>query len=77
MAELTPEAFAALEKRIAALEKKLAERESPGRFDWLKVVGISDDNEFTRSMLAEIEANREAEREAARRGGADEPHVVE
>ena len=61
MNELTPEACAALEKRVAALEKQLAEPPTPGRFDWLKVVGISEDNEFTRSMLAEIEANSEAE----------------
>ncbi len=65
MNELTPEAFAALQKRVEALEKQLAEPPVPGRFDWLKVVGISEDNEFTRSMLAEIEANSEAERRAA------------
>jgi hypothetical protein len=65
MAELTLEALA---KRIEALEKKLAEQSTPGKLDWLQVVGISEDNEFTRSMLAEIEANSEAEWKAAQEG---------
>jgi hypothetical protein len=63
MPELTLESLA---KRIEALEKKLAEGAgAPGKNDWRKVVGISEDNEFTRQMQAEIEANREAERRAA------------
>jgi hypothetical protein len=33
--------------------------------DWRRVVGISEDNEFTRLMLAEIEAAHEADRQAA------------
>lgn len=57
MNELTLEALA---KRIEAIEKQL-----PPRRDWLRVVGISDDNEFTRAMLLEIEARRDAERKAA------------
>jgi hypothetical protein len=66
MTELTLEALA---KRIEALEKHIAEQaaEKAGRKkDWRRVIGISEDNEFTRSMLAEIEAAREAERRAAR-----------
>jgi hypothetical protein len=74
--ELTPEAFAALTKRVEALEKKWAEQTPPGKLDWLSVVGISDDNEFTRQMLAEIEASREAERRAAR-NEADEAIVID
>jgi hypothetical protein len=65
MAELTLEALA---KRIEALEKKLAEREAEKterKKDWRRVVGNSEDNEFTRSMQAEIEAAREADRRAA------------
>jgi hypothetical protein len=33
--------------------------------DWRRVVGISEDNEFTRLMLAEVEAAHEADRQAA------------
>ena len=64
MAELTLEALA---QRVAALERKLASLTSvvPPSRDWRSVVGISEDNEFTRQMLAEIEANSEAERRAA------------
>ncbi len=57
MNELTLEALA---KRIEAIEKQL-----PPRRDWLRVVGISDDNEFTRAMQLEIEANSDAQRKAA------------
>ena len=57
MNEMTLEALA---KRIEAIEKQLTPRK-----DWLRVVGISDDNEFTRAMLLEIEAHRDAERKAA------------
>jgi hypothetical protein len=62
MPEITLEALA---KRVEALEKALAEQEA-GKKDWRTVVGISEDNEFTRQVLAEIEAIREAERKAAR-----------
>lgn len=71
MAELTLEALA---KRIEALEKKLAEQEaaqSGRKKDWRRVIGNSEDNEFTRQMLAEIEAAREAERQAAREGKSE------
>ncbi len=61
MQELTLESLA---KRVEELERKLAEQTTPSK-DWRRVVGLSEDNEFTRSMLAEIEANSEAERQAA------------
>ncbi len=64
MPELTLESLAA---RLATVEKKLSELTAvvPPSRDWRSVVGISQDNEFTRAMLAEIEANSEAERRAA------------
>jgi hypothetical protein len=63
MTELTLEALA---KRIELIEQKLAELSLPPKpKDWRKVVGISEDNEFNRLVLAEIEANSEAERRAA------------
>jgi hypothetical protein len=55
-----------LAKRIEAIEQKLSELSQPAKSkDWRKVVGISEDNEFSRLVLAEIEANSEAERQAA------------
>jgi hypothetical protein len=65
MAELTLESLAA---RIAELERKQAAQLAgiiPLSRDWRCVVGISEDNEFTRDMLAEIEANSGAEQRAA------------
>jgi hypothetical protein len=59
MGELTLEALAA---RIEAIEKQLAGQLLAQKKDWRSVVGISEDNEFTRLMLAEIEENREIER---------------
>ena len=63
MPELTLEALA---KRLEAVEKELAELKQPApKKDWRSVVGLSEDNEFTRQVQAEIEANSEAERRAA------------
>jgi hypothetical protein len=63
MAELSLEALA---KRIEAVEQKLAELSLPAKLkDWRGVVGISEDNEFTRLVLAEIEANSAAEQRTA------------
>jgi hypothetical protein len=63
MPELTLESLA---KRVEALEKLFAEwAQSSGKKDWRRAVGISEDNEFTRAMRAEIEAHRETERRAA------------
>ena len=78
MAEVTREALAALEERIAALEQKLAEESSPQArlIAFLKSPRPCEDIELVRQVHAEIEAAREVEREAARRGDADEPHIV-
>lgn len=63
MSELTLESLA---RRLEEVERRLDER--PGiapTQNWRSVVGISEDNEFTRLMLAEIEAAHEADRQAA------------
>jgi hypothetical protein len=61
--ELTLESLA---KRVEALEKRLASGvPSPVKDEWRKIVGNSEDNEFTRLMQAAIEATSEAERRAA------------
>jgi len=68
MPEITLEALAS---RLEAVEKKLASLTSsivPAVRDWRSVVGISEENEFTRTMYAEMEAQREANRKAAREG---------
>lgn len=69
MPELTLEALAA---QLAAVEAQLRTQTAvvPPTRDWRSVVGISADNEFTRAMLAEIETQSEAERQAALREDA-------
>ncbi len=64
MPELTLESLAA---RVAELERKLSVSPSiiPASRDWRSVVGISEETDFSRSMLTEMEALREAERKAA------------
>jgi hypothetical protein len=65
MSELTLESLA---QRLEVVERHLNEKQfsiiAPTK-DWRRVVGISEDNEFTRLMLAEIEAAHEADRQAA------------
>lgn len=65
MSELTLESLA---RRVEEIERRLNWKEpsviAPTK-DWRSVVGISEDNEFTRLMLAEIETAREADRQAA------------
>jgi hypothetical protein len=71
MTELTLESLAA---RLEAVEKQLASLTAsvvPAVRDWRSVVGISEENEFTRAMYAEIEALREADRKAAREGAEE------
>ena len=65
MSELTLEGLA---RRLEVVERRLNEKQpsiiAPTK-NWRSVVGISEDNEFTRLMLAEIEAAHEADRQAA------------
>ena len=65
MSELTLESLA---RRLEEVERRLNEQQpaiiAPTK-DWRSVVGISEDNEFTRLMFAEIEAAHEADRQAA------------
>jgi hypothetical protein len=73
MPEITLESLAA---RLAAVERQLAEQTAappPRTKDWRRTVGTMENNEFTRAMLAEIEAAREAERAAARAGRDEGP----
>ncbi len=63
MSELTLESLA---RRLEEIERRLNEKQPPSAIkDWRRVVGISENNEFTGLMLAEIEAAHEAERQAA------------
>ncbi|AWM36168.1 hypothetical protein GobsT_60590 [Gemmata obscuriglobus] len=71
MDELTLESLA---RRVEALERQLAilaAQKQPRVKDWRRVVGLSEENEFTRLMQAEIEANSEAERRAAQEGAPE------
>jgi hypothetical protein len=71
MPEVTLESLA---KRIEDLERKLAELSAgPKPNDWRSVVGIFEDNEFTRDWEAETLAIRERSRQAAREGRFDQP----
>jgi hypothetical protein len=63
MPEPTREAQAA---RFAALEEAAELKNSPRKRAWRRVVGNSEDYEFTRLVVSEIEASREAQRRAAR-----------
>ncbi len=69
MPELTLESLAA---RIAAVENQLAEQKAaaqPARKkDWRRTVGMFDNDPEFLDLIAEGQAFREAEREAARRG---------
>jgi hypothetical protein len=72
MPEMTLEA---LTKRVEELERQLAELTAakPPANDWRSVVGIFEDDEFTRDMIAETLAIRERSRQAAREGRYDDP----
>jgi hypothetical protein len=65
MSELTLESLA---RRLDEVERRLNEIQlsviAPAK-DWRSVVGISEETEFSRLMLAEIEAAHEADRQAA------------
>ena len=62
-----------LAARIDVIEKKLDEQRAapPRKKDWRRVVGILDDSESARQMIAETLAIREAERAAAREGQSE------
>lgn len=72
MPEVTLEA---LTKRVEELERQLAEltTANPPADAWKSVVGIFEDDEFTRDMIAETLAIRERSRQAAREGRPDDP----
>lgn len=57
-----------LAARLEAVERELADSRSAARSKkgWRELIGTMEDNEFTRAMLAEIEAARDAERAEAR-----------
>ena len=66
MAELTLEAVA---KRLVDLERKVAELSGkPTAKDWRRTVGMFEGSEFMAQIDAEVLAQREAERQAARAG---------
>jgi hypothetical protein len=57
-----------LARRLEEVERRLNEKLPPvftPTRNWRSVVGISEDNEFTRLMLAETEAAHEADCQAA------------
>jgi hypothetical protein len=67
MSELTLESLA---RRLDELERRLNDKQpsiiaETKDKDWRRVVGISEDNEFTRLVLAEIEAAHDADRQAS------------
>jgi hypothetical protein len=59
--------LAQVEREVSALKAKSSV--IPATRDWRSVVGISEESEFSRSMQAEMEAMREAERKAAMEEG--------
>lgn len=67
MSELTLEA---LSHRLEAVEQTLRSLTTviPPARDWRKVVGISEETEFSRQMLADMDASREVERRRAESG---------
>lgn len=65
MAGLTLEDLA---RRLEKVERRLDEMQAPviaPTKDWRSVVGVSRMTDFSRLMLAEMEAAREADRKAA------------
>ena len=60
--------------RLEAVERELADSRKVARpkKGWRELIGTMEDNEFTRAMLAEIEASREAERVEARARDVEE-----
>jgi chromosome condensin MukBEF ATPase and DNA-binding subunit MukB len=57
-----------LARRLEEVERRLNKKQPSviaATKDWRRVVGISEDNDFTRLVLTEIEAAHDAERKAA------------
>jgi hypothetical protein len=65
VSELTLESLA---QRVQELERKLAQWTAPPARNWRSVVGLFDDSDFMKQVIAEGQAIREAERQAAREG---------
>lgn len=64
---MSEQTIEALTRRVEALEKKVAELSQPKK-DWRSVVGIFDDSEVIKDIIAEGQAIREADRQAGREG---------
>lgn len=62
MGELTLESLA---KRVDELERKIAGQPPQPAKDWRRVVGMFDDSEVMPKVIAEGQAIRQADREAA------------
>jgi hypothetical protein len=70
MSDLTLESLA---RRVDALERALRLKPADGPVkDWRRAVGKCGDSEFMRRVDAEGQAQREAEREEARRAESSE-----
>ena len=65
MSGITLESLAA---RLTEVERKLSadKASEPTPKDWRGLVGMFDDNDFTRQWIAEMEAIRELDRTSAR-----------
>jgi len=60
--ELTLESLA---KRVAELERRLAQGQPAPARDWRRVVGMFDDSEIMPKVIAEGQAIRQADRQTA------------
>ena len=70
MPEVTLES---LTQRVVELEAKLKSiNEQPQESDWRNLVGMMEDNEFTRDWIWETERLREENRQAAREGRGED-----
>ena len=75
MPEITLEGLAARLEAVEARldEQRFSQRRALPAKDWRQLVGTMEDNEFTRAVLAEIEAIREADRASAQVEAVEEP----
>ena len=63
MPELTLDPLA---ERVAEIERRLAIGSIPRPTDWRGIVGMFPDDDFTRAWIADVEAERESDRQNAR-----------